>query len=117
SSELSIASHIEDPTDYVSNEDLPFIMVVEDNKAMLSYLVKKLSERYNVLVATNGNEALKKLKLIRQLDLIISDIMMDRLDGIELCKILSADSKIGHVPVIFLSAKCSIRDKNLGFRA
>ncbi|HYF69959.1 MAG TPA: ATP-binding protein [Ohtaekwangia sp.] len=117
SSELAITSDVEEPTDHVSNEDRPFIMIVEDNKAMLAYLAKKLSDRYNVIVAANGNEALKRLKSIRQLDLVISDVMMQPLDGIELCKIMSADSKFNHIPMIFLSAKSSPKDKSVGLRA
>jgi signal transduction histidine kinase/DNA-binding NarL/FixJ family response regulator len=117
SSEIAIVNHILEPRDRIADESRPFVFIIEDNKAMLAYLVKKLAERYNVLVAANGNEALHKLKSIRQLDLIISDIMMERLDGIELCKILSSHPKVGHVPVIFLSAKCSAKDKSAGFRA
>jgi two-component system, sensor histidine kinase ChiS len=79
--------------------------------------VNKLSVRYNTLVATNGSEALQRLKSIQRLDIIISDIMMDRLDGLELCKILSTHPKVAHTPLIFLSAKCSGKDKAEGYRA
>ena len=65
------------------------ILIVEDNISMVNYLFKKLKEKYNVYAALNGNEALKKIKNLTVLpDLIISDVMMDKVDGYAFAKII-----------------------------
>lgn len=114
---ISFAAATDCPGDYVLHSDASTLMVIEDNAAMLGYLVKKLSVTYNVVVARNGSEALAKLKVTSKLDLIISDVMMNNLDGMELCKILSASPRLSHIPLIFLSAKCTPKDKAAGLRA
>lgn len=105
------------PDDHLRKCNSPTILIIEDNIAMLNYLFKRLAQTYNVIVAKNGSEALAKLKKISKLDLIISDVMMNNLDGMELCKILSTHPKLSHVPLIFLSAKCTPKDKAAGLRA
>ncbi|RPD44040.1 response regulator [Paracnuella aquatica] len=95
----------------------PAILVVEDNTAMVNYLIKKLSECYNVFAALNGNDALKKIKTLPVLpDLIISDVMMDKVDGYTFVRILSNDPSYSHIPFIFLSAKSTRDDKLQGLR-
>lgn len=74
--------------DQVSDPAKPFILLVEDNLIMLSYLVEKLKFRYNVYAARGGEEALAKLKTIDQLELIISDVMMEPMDGFDFCRAL-----------------------------
>jgi len=91
------------------------ILLVEDNASMANYLIRKLGERYNVYVASNGNEALRKIKGSTTLpDLIVSDVMMDKLDGYEFVKIISKYPSYNHIPVIFLSAKATNEDKLFG---
>lgn len=93
------------------------IMIVEDNKPLLSYIVKKLKDQYNVLTAINGSEALKKLNTVGYLpDLIISDVMMDKLDGFSLAGILAKNETYQHVPFIFLTAKSTPADRLKGLR-
>ena len=117
STEIVIADFPHEISDRVTDDSRAFVLVIEDNKAMLAYLVNKLADRYNVLVACNGSDALQRLKTIKRLDLIVSDIMMNHLDGIELSKILSAHPRLSHIPLIFLSAKATLKDKADGFRA
>ncbi len=78
------------------------ILIVEDNKELLTFLSKHLAKQYNVISASNGqvgfNKAVKQVP-----DLIISDIKMPKMDGIELCKKIKTDAKFRHVPVILLS--------------
>ena len=65
----------------------------------------------------NGNDALKKIKSVSGLpDLIISDIMMDKLDGFSFARIISEDPAYNHIPFIFLSAKSTQSDKLQGLR-
>lgn len=101
-------------TDEVDGEDKPFILLIEDNVGMLNYLVKKLREKYNLYIATDGGQAIKKLKNIKKLDLIISDIMMDKVDGFDFYKSISQESRFGHVPLIFLTAKTTMKDRKKG---
>jgi signal transduction histidine kinase/DNA-binding NarL/FixJ family response regulator len=101
----------------IFNEEKQTILIVEDNMTMLNYLFKKLSEKYNIYAVLNGNEALKKLKEIKVLpDLIITDIMMDKLDGYEFAKIISKSTSYSHIPFIFLSAKTALNDKLQGLK-
>jgi len=90
------------------------IMVVEDNIPLLNYMGSKLQEKYNIRFAVSGNEALEKLKTIRELDLIVSDVMMDHGDGLDFYKGVSLQKRFSHIPFIFLTAKTNFEDKMLG---
>lgn len=95
----------------------PTLLIVEDNISMVNYLFKKLQEKYNVYAALNGNEALRKVKSLPTIpDLIISDVMMDKVDGFTFAKILSEDPAYNHIPFIFLSAKSTRKDKLQGLK-
>jgi signal transduction histidine kinase len=83
------------------------IMVVEDNESLLSNLRKELSIDYNVICALNGKLALDKLNDMKLPDLIISDVMMDVMDGYELLNNISKSSKYRQIPFLFLTAKSS----------
>lgn len=99
------------------NENEKTILVVEDNISMANYLSKKLCEGYNVYTALNGNEALKLLKESPVLpDIIISDVMMDKMDGYSFAKVISSNAKYGHIPFIFITAKSAPTDKYEGLR-
>lgn len=99
------------------NDKEKTILVVEDNISMANYLSKKLCENYNVYTALNGNDALKQLKDLPVLpDLIISDVMMDKMDGYAFAKIISSNSSYGHIPFIFITAKSAPNDKYEGLR-
>jgi len=92
--------------------DRQTILIIEDNISMVNYLIKKLKDKYNLYAALNGNEALKKIKSSNLLpDLIISDVMMDKVDGYEFAKIISRYPSYNHIPVIFLSAKSATEDR------
>ncbi|WP_343304810.1 ATP-binding protein [Chitinophaga niabensis] len=109
-SKLSIADSIYD-------EKKQTVLIVEDNTTMVSYLFKKLSPKYNVTVAFNGAEALLKMREYPVLpDLIISDVMMDKVDGFKLAKILTEDPEYKHIPFIFLSAKHTPQDRAQGLK-
>jgi DNA-binding NarL/FixJ family response regulator len=93
------------------------ILIIEDNKAMLHFLFKKLSLKYNVFSSLNGSEALKKLEHLPVVpDLILSDIMMDKMDGFAFAKVISEQSAYSHIPIIFLTAKSDPTDKLKGLR-
>lgn len=93
------------------------ILIVEDNISMINYLLKKLLANYNVYAAINGNDALRKMKTLNLLpDLIITDIMMDKLDGYAFAKIISANPIYNHIPFIFISAKATSNDRLNGLK-
>ena len=79
------------------------ILVVEDDPEMRGYLAKELSEQYNVLVAANGEDALKLIESQR-IDLVVSDIMMPGIDGVALCNRIKSTTEYCHIPVILLTA-------------
>lgn len=93
------------------------LLLIEDNTAMLHFLFKKLSDKYNIFCSLNGVEALKKLSNLPVIpDLILSDIMMDKMDGFAFAKLLSEQNSYNHIPIIFLSAKSTPTDKLKGLR-
>lgn len=91
------------------------ILIVEDNKEINDYLVEIFSKDYEVLRAYDGAEAFKLLK--KQLpDLIITDIMMPSVDGLELTEHIKQDLNTSHIPpVILLTAKTDESDHTQGY--
>src|SRR5690606_30578687 len=83
------------------------VLVVDDDDEIRNYLASVLSENnYLVYKASNGAEALK-ITRDKKPDLIISDVSMPEMDGIELCKAIKTDNNINHLPVILLTALTS----------
>jgi YesN/AraC family two-component response regulator len=79
------------------------ILIVEDNEDLRFYLKDNLKGHYNIEEATNGREGWEKAKLLNP-DLIVSDIMMPLMDGIELAKKIKTETITAHIPIILLSA-------------
>ncbi len=91
----------------VVNKDKPLLLIVEDNQEVADYLVTLLESQYNIQTAVNGKVGLQKaLKLIP--DIILTDIMMPVMDGIELLDRVKNDSLTSHIPVVILTAKADI---------
>ena len=82
------------------------MLVVEDNADFRQYLVDELSGQYQVTVAVDGQDALEKIGAARP-DIVISDVMMPRLGGIELTRRIKEDIDTSHIPVILLTARAS----------
>lgn len=94
------------------------IILIEDNEAMLKFLSTRLRNKYNVFCSLNGAEALKKIHGLSLVpDLILSDIMMDKMDGFAFAKVISEQDAYSHIPIIFLSAKSTSTDKLKGLRS
>lgn len=87
---------------------------VEDNSDIRQYIEDSLQEDYRILQACNGKEG-KDLALAQMPDLIVSDIMMPEMDGIEMTKILKEDIRTSHIPIILLTAKTSANDQQEGY--
>lgn len=107
----------EEIEDIVKEAHRKSILLVEDNRPMLAYLAKKLGEQYNVYTATDGSAALQKLNELKIFpELIICDIMMDRLDGYGFASALAANAAYDHIPIIFITAKSSPADRLQGLK-
>lgn len=94
----------------------PVILVVEDNDDIREYIATSFSRHYQIITATNGKEGLEQAQKYIP-DIIISDIMMPIMDGIEFCKLVKEDVRTSHIPVILLTAKDSIQDKEEGYES
>jgi len=89
------------------NETINFtILLADDNYDFMDFLSKSLSRHYRILKAMNGKQALNILEQ-EDTDLIVSDIMMPEMDGLELCTTIKNDIRYSHIPVILLTAKAS----------
>lgn len=92
------------------------LLIVEDNVEMLSFVDRQLAPTYSILKAHNGREALKVLA-DHNISLIVSDVMMPIMDGIELCNQVKADLDYSHIPVILLTAKTTMQSKIEGLKS
>ena len=97
------------------DQDQPIILVVEDEADMLQYIYEILSPSFKVVTAANGREGIEKaLEIIP--DLIVSDVMMPEVDGIELCRKLKSDKDTSHIPIILLTALSDMAHHVQGIR-
>lgn len=87
-----------------ADSDAYHLLVVEDNVELLMLMTQLLSSKYHVKTATNGKEALEIIHK-EELDIIISDVMMPIMDGLELTQQLKNDPNYQHLPIILLTAK------------
>jgi ligand-binding sensor domain-containing protein/signal transduction histidine kinase/DNA-binding response OmpR family regulator len=97
-------------------DDKPSILIVEDNTDLLAFLADYFSAKYHVLTAKNGREALE-IASTKPVQLVISDIMMPEMDGIELCQRLKSEMVTSHLPVILLTAKNEQEDVVAGYKS
>jgi len=86
------------------------LLLVEDNEELLYLMKRILSRNYHVLIAKNGIEALEIVKE-NEIDIVISDVMMPEMDGLELCRNLKSDLETSHISVILLTAKNTVEDR------
>jgi signal transduction histidine kinase/ligand-binding sensor domain-containing protein/DNA-binding NarL/FixJ family response regulator len=105
------------PGDYEDNvsaepdsPDKNLILVVEDNQEILNYISQSLKSFFTCVGAKNGSEGLHLAKTINP-DVIITDIMMPEMDGMEMTRILKEDFNTSHIPVIMLTSKSNLQDQ------
>lgn len=80
------------------------ILVVDDNQEMCSFMQMSLEKEYKVIIAHDGEEGLRKVRKYDP-DIIISDLMMPVMDGLEFCRRIKEDESVNHIPFILLTAK------------
>lgn len=89
------------------------LLIVEDNYDLRKYIVNEFAEYYNIIEAANGKEALE-LALQSSPDVIISDVVMPEMDGLELCRRIKENFITNHIPIILLTARASIEHRIKG---
>lgn len=94
----------------------PIVLVVEDENDIRDYIANALMNTYEIVVAENGEQGFQ-MALESIPDLIVSDIIMPVMDGVELCRQVKAHVATSHIPVILLTAKDSLQDKTEGYTA
>ena len=88
----------------------PLVLVVEDNRELADFIIDNLAPYYRIAYAKNGSQGVAQaLKTIP--DLIVSDVLMDGMDGFEMCTFLKKDINTSHIPIILLTAKADIESK------
>ena len=97
------ARHIDDLIQFYQT-DKPEVLIIDDNNDIRTYLRTVLSESYNVSEASDGKSGLELARRIVP-DIILSDIMMPIMDGLEFCQELKTDKAISHIPIILLTAR------------
>lgn len=92
------------------------VLVVEDDPELSKFIQHELSVYYQVSSAENGLEGLQKVKSEHP-DLIVSDVMMPEMDGIEMCRRIKTDEQTSHIPVVLLTARYSQEKELQGFES
>lgn len=90
------------------------LLIVEDNDEIREYMARSLSDQFNILEATNGQKGMV-LAFEHIPDIIISDVMMPVMDGMEFCRIMKEDIRTSHIPLILLTAKDTMQDRMDGY--
>jgi DNA-binding response OmpR family regulator/two-component sensor histidine kinase len=100
------------PEDFLNDDHngKPRILVVEDSEDVRAHLLENLNEQFLIEEAVDGEEGLQKACDTIP-DLVISDLMMPKMDGVELCKNLKTDERTSHIPVLMLTAKATVESK------
>ena len=97
------------------NRSTPSVLIIDDNPDIVEYLKSCLEDQYELLIARDGQEGIDvALNVIP--DLIISDVMMPKKDGYEVCHTLKNDERSSHIPIILLTAKVDQDSKLEGLR-
>ena len=91
-------------------ENADTLLVVEDNTDARNFLQRSLKDEYHVLLAANGEEALDQLAQNPNISIIVSDVMMPVMDGMELVRQIRKDIRYSHIPIILLTAKSNEED-------
>lgn len=98
---------------YEISEEAPLILIVEDNNDMRRFIKESIQSHYKVIESSDGNDGLNKA-FENIPDLIISDVLMPKLNGYEFCTQIKSDEKTSHIPIILLTSKAEINGRIRG---
>ncbi len=114
--ELLESESVEDSPNAESDLMQRSLLIVEDDDELVGYLKGELEDKtHRLYVAKDGIEAVEILKT-KSVDLIVSDIMMPRMNGYELCRQVKSDIAISHIPIILLTARSDEQGRLLGYK-
>ncbi|WP_372757397.1 two-component regulator propeller domain-containing protein [Mariniflexile sp.] len=105
----------DDKVDVSNNRNLSTVLIVEDNKELRDHLKNELKTSYKIIEAVNGEEGLEKV-LKHYPDIVVSDVMMPKMDGFELCKRIKSEFETCHIPVVLLTARALEEDRIEGYK-
>lgn len=103
--------------EYCDNIEKKKMLLVEDNEELLEVMTNSLAREYCILRAANGKEAIEQLERVKDIKVIISDVMMPIMNGIEFCHYIKKQDEWRHIPIILLTAKNSESDIIEGYEA
>jgi CheY-like chemotaxis protein len=103
--------------DPLTGRVLPKVLVVEDDADLLQMIKTMLQVVGEITLARDGQEALDLLRSGFRPDVIVTDLMMPRMDGLTLAKTLKGDPNVGNIPLVMLTAKSGPMDKITGINA
>ena len=105
---------MQDSEQETQGASMPTLLVVEDNSDIRQYIADSFCDDFRIIEATNGEEGVQMAQ--EQIpDIIVSDIMMPKMNGIQLTRVLKGDIRTSHIPIILLTAKDSDEDKEDGY--
>ena len=105
------------PTSITHHPDPTTILIVDDNTDLLNFMVSSLQSEHHVITASSGEEALEILNDEQtDIDVVVSDVMMTGIDGLELTRRIKEDVNLCHIPVILLTAKALEEDQLKGLQ-
>lgn len=111
--DTEVAGIVKD-TPFTSGKN-PVVLVIDDNVELLGFISEMLKDSFEVITAVNGDEGLEKIENHIP-DLIISDVMMPGINGLDLCRKLKSDIKTSHIPIILLTAKSGEENEYEGLK-
>ncbi|WP_186438395.1 hybrid sensor histidine kinase/response regulator [Cohnella terricola] len=114
-SEIAAAVHTQ--LDIVDPMRENTVMIVDDEASNVRILLNLLGDEYNVITAFSAKEALRKLEAFPHIDLMILDVMMPEISGIDLCRTVRETRSVLELPILFATVKDSLHDIELCFRA
>ena len=106
---------LEEQLEHHALSDLPSLLIVEDNEDVAQYLISLLEDRYQWFWEKDGEAGIEKA-IETVPDIIISDVMMPKKDGFELCQTLKTDARTSHIPIILLTARADAASRITGLK-